>query len=186
MTENLTSLVSHYGLAAVFAGTFLEGEGVLVAAGVLAGDNVLPPLGVWAAAACGAWLGHLVWFLAGRWVGRRRWVSRWVWLDQRLAEADRIIQRHPGRSIFLLQYLYGVRMIGAAAFGLTHLSLGRFLWYQFFNCLSWAALIESIGYLMGEAGGRLFHGWGQWFWLVVSVALVVWLLRHLRPAKFVK
>ena len=186
MTESLTALVSHYGLIAVFAGTFFEGEGILVAAGILAGEGVLHPLSVWATAAFGGWLGHLAWFLVGRWVGRRRLQSRWPWFEERLTQADRIIQHHPGWSIFLLQYLYGVRMIGAAAFGLTHLSLGRFLWYQLFNCLSWAGLIGSIGYFMGEAGGRLFHGWAKWLWLVVSVALVIWLLQQLKPAKFVK
>lgn len=186
MTERLTALVSHYGLAAVFAGTFLEGEGVLVAAAILSGEGLLPPLSVWTTAACGAWFGHLTWFVVGRWLGRQQLQARWRWFDERLAQADRIIQHHPGRAIFILQYLYGTRMIGAAAFGLTHLSLGRFLWYQALNCLVWAALVGSIGYFMGEAGGRFFQGWGKWLWLAVSVVLVVWLLRRLRPAKFGK
>jgi membrane-associated protein len=182
MMDNFVAVVHHYGLVAVLVGTFFEGEGILVAAGVLAGEGVLQPLGVWAAAACGAWVGHLVWFLIGRHVGRHRWLSRWAWYTRRLAEADRIIQRHPGRSIFILQYLYGTRMIGAAAFGLTHLSLRRFLWYQAANCLIWAALIGAVGYFLGGAGGRIFHGWVRWLWLAVSVLLVIWLLRHLKPA----
>ncbi len=183
MTGNLAALVAHYGLAAVFIGTFFEGEGVLVAAGVLAGEGLLHPLSVWATAAAGAWLGHLGWFLVGRWLGRRQLQSRWPWFGDRLVEADRIIQRHPGWSIFILQYLYGTRMIGATAFGLTHLSLGRFLWYQAFNCLFWAAIVGSLGYFLGEAGARLFHDWGKWFWLVASVVLVIWLARYLKPAR---
>ena len=186
MTDHLTALVSHYGLAAVFAGTFFEGEGVLVAAGVLAGEGVLHPLSVWATAACGAWLGHLAWFVAGRWLGRQQLQARWRWFGERLVQADQIIQRHPGWAVFILQYLYGIRMIGAAAFGLTHLSLRRFLWYQAANCLVWAALIGAVGYFLGEAGGRFFHGWGKWLWLAVSVGLVVWLLRHLKPVRLAK
>jgi membrane protein DedA with SNARE-associated domain len=184
MTESVTTLVAHYGLVAVFVGTFFEGEGILVAAGVLAGEGMLHPLSVWATAAAGGWLGHLAWFLLGRWLGRQQLQSRWRWFGERLDQADRIIQRHPGWSILLLQYLYGVRMIGAAAFGLTHLSLRRFLWYQLFNCLLWAALIGSIGYFMGEAGGRLFHDWGKWLWLAASVGLVIWLTRYLKPERF--
>jgi len=186
MADDLIAAVNHYGLVAVFAGTFFEGEGVLVAAGVLAGEGVLHPLGVWAVAACGAWMGHLVWFLIGRYVGRHRWLSRWAWFTRRLSEADRIIQRHPGRSIFILQYLYGTRMIGAAAFGLTHLSLRRFMWYQAANCLVWAAVIGAVGYFLGEAGGRIFHGWGRWLWLAVSVLMIVWLLQRLKPAAWSK
>lgn len=183
VTERLTALVSHYGLAAVFAGTFFEGEGVLVAAAVLSGEGLLPPLSVWLTAASGAWLGHLAWFVVGRWLGQRQLQDRWRWLGERLDLADRIIRRHPGWAVFILQYLYGIRMIGAAAFGMTHLSFGRFLSYQAFNCLVWSALVGSVGYFMGEAGGRFFQGWGKWLWLAVSVVLLVWLLRRLKPAK---
>jgi len=182
MTDDVIAWVTHHGLVAVFAGTFFEGEGILIAAAVLAGEGVLHPLSVWVTAACGAWVGHLVWFLTGRWVGRHRWTARWTWFTQRLAEADRIIQRHPGWSIFILQYLYGTRMIGAAAFGLTHLSFRRFMWYQAANCLVWAAVIGAVGYFLGGAGGRFFHGWGRWLWVAVSVLLVLWSLQRLKPA----
>jgi membrane-associated protein len=179
MTAALTALVSQYGLVAVFAGAFLEGEGILIVAGILAGQGLLHPVSVWVAASLGAWLGHLFWFLVGRMVGRQHLLDRLTWIGDPLDRADRVIQRHPGAAVFLLQYLYGTRIIGAMAFGLTHLSLGRFLWYEALNCSIWAALVESLGYFLGETGSRIFHGWGKWLWLALSLALVVWLLHSL-------
>ena len=67
----LRKIVSEYGIIAVFAGTFLEGESVLVIAGAMAGQQLLHPMYVWAAAAAGAWLGHIVWFIVGRSIGKK-------------------------------------------------------------------------------------------------------------------
>lgn len=180
MTLNLTDLISNYGLIAVFAGTFIEGEGILITAGILAGGGLLNPVSVWLTASLGAWLGHLFWFLVGRRLGDQSVLSRYKWLGERIRRVDKIIQRHPGTSIFTLQYLYGLRIIGAIAFGLTQLSFGQFLFYEALNCPLWAALIESAGYLLGGTVTRIFEGWARWIWLALSVVVLIFVLQHLK------
>jgi membrane-associated protein len=186
MISNLTDLISAYGLVAVFVGAFIEGEGVLIAAGILAGEGLLHPVSVWWIASVGAWLGHLFWFLIGRRLGRRYLLPRFKGISERIQRADGIIQHHPGTAIFILQYLYGTRMIGAVAFGLTRLSFGRFLFFEALNCPVWAALVESAGYLLGEVVIRLFHNWVKWIWLALSVIVFVWIFQHLKPIAFGK
>jgi membrane protein DedA with SNARE-associated domain len=184
MTESLTNLLPHYGLLAVFIGTFLEGEGVLLGAGILAGSGMLHPVSVWATAAIGAWTGHLFWFWVGRGLGSRYLFPRFKQLQERVDQADRVIRSHPGTAILILQYLYGARIIGAIAFGLTHLSLGWFLFYEALNCTIWAAIVESLGYFIGEGVIRFFHGWGQWIWIILTIAAVIWIFPHLKPNNF--
>jgi membrane protein DedA with SNARE-associated domain len=76
-----------------------------------------------------------------------------------------------------LQYLYGLRLVGAVAVGLTEFSLLRFVLYQIVNCLIWAGLIGGVAYLLGGLVTEIFHGWFKWIWMVASAVLVVLLLR---------
>ncbi len=89
----------------------------------------------------------------------------------------RLIEARPVTAILLLQYLYGLRLVGAVALGLTEFSLLRFVLYQIVNCLVWAGLIGGVAYLLGGLVTEIFHGWFKWIWMVASAVLVVLLLR---------
>jgi len=114
----------------VFGGALLEGEGILILAAILSGVGALDPVRVWLVAAAGAWLGHLFWFAVGRAIRRRRLGPDSPSFKARVAQVKRLIEARPVTAIFLLQYLYGLRLVGAIALGLTDLSLLRFASYQ--------------------------------------------------------
>jgi membrane-associated protein len=171
--------LSRHGGAAVFAGTFLEGETVLLAASALAQRGLFSPLSVWACASAGAWCGHLMGFAAGRWLGGHRLISRSAPLSARATQVDRIVREHPRTAIFLLQYLYGLRLVGAVALGVTSLPWSRFALYEAVNCLVWAALFTTIGSVMGRAAATLLGGWLRWAWLGLSVLIVAQVLHRL-------
>ena len=180
---SLAELVSRYGLLAVFIGSVLEGEGVLLVAGILVSQGLLPFAAVWGVAASGAWIGHLSMFLVGRVIGRQRIVAGSAWFARRLDDADQIMHAYPRAAVVLLQYLYGMRIVGAIAFGMTRFPLGRFLRYQLPNCLVWAALIVSLGDVAGTVGERIFEGWAKWLWLAASALFLLWLLHRLASAR---
>lgn len=173
-----TQLLARYGGIAVFLGTFLEGESLLIAAGVLAQRGLLSPWVVWLSAALGAWFGHLLWFSLGRRLSRTALVSRWPALARRIAQADRVVRRHPKTAIFVLQYLYGMRLIGALSLGFTSLSLLLFALFEALNCLLWAAAFTALGYALGDAAVSFFAGPLRWVWLAVSVLVLVGTLRR--------
>ena len=176
-TGSLAALVSRYGLLAVFGGTLLEGEGILIVAATLSAQRVLDPVRVWLAASTGAWLGHMFWFITGRVICGRRLALRSAAFRARAAQIKRLIEDRPVTAILLLQYLYGLRLVGAVAFGLTEFSLLRFVLYQIINCLVWAGLIGGVAYLLGGLVTEIFHGWFKWIWMVASAVLVVLLFR---------
>jgi membrane protein DedA with SNARE-associated domain len=176
-TASIAALVSRYGLLAVFGGTLLEGEGILIVAATLSAQGVLDPVRVWLAASTGAWLGHVFWFGMGRAIRGRRLALGSAAFRARAAKVKRLIEARPVTAILLLQYLYGLRLVGAVALGLTELSLLRFVLYQIVNCLVWAGLIGGVAYLLGGLVTEFFHGWFKWIWMLASAVLVVLLLR---------
>ncbi|MBI5136785.1 MAG: DedA family protein [Nitrospirae bacterium] len=156
--ELARQLVADYGYLAVFVGTFLEGEAVLLCAGFAAHQGLLSAPLVVLTAALGAYTGHIAFFFAGRWKGRA-WLFGHRRLGRHARKADRIITRNGWTSVFVLQYLYGARIAGALAFGMSSFRLPRFLALQTVNCLVWAAVVTAAGYLVSQsldaARGRL-------------------------------
>jgi len=180
--------LARFGILSVFAGTFLEGETVLVAAGVLAhaGRLHLPP--VITAAFLGAWTGHLLWFYLGRSRGPAL-LLRWPRLQRGFDRVEPLIHRFGTAAIFITQYLYGARWTAAVAFGMSRLSFRWFALMQVANCLIWAVVITSLGYFFGEAAarvlGRAAHYEAIALGILVVGAIVTGVIHVLRGSKTV-
>lgn len=172
----LDSWAREYGLVIVFVGTFFEGEGVVLAASLLAVEGVFSLPAVCAVAAAGAWSGHLFWFALGRFLG-----SKVVARNRKLAERSQrivaLISRHPKVAIVLVQYLYGARVAGAVAFGLTNFPAWKFAAYELVNCAVWAAGMVLVASWIGEEA-RLYQGPARWIWIGATLAVVAWLLHR--------
>lgn len=179
--DEIARTLSDHGLAALLVGSFLEGEAVLLAAGVLSARGLLRPVNVWLVASLGAWAGHLVWFSLARLATRSGPASRRRWMSPggRLARVDDLVRSHPTASIVALQYLYGARLIGAFALGLTGLSWRRFAVTEVPNCLLWSALFTAMGYAAGDVSTRIFAGWLRWAWVAISLGVLLGVLHRL-------
>ncbi len=173
MLPPVTDLISRYGLAVVAIGALIEGETVLLAAGALVSRGVLKPGAVWIAAASGAWLGHVIWFAVGRLVGRRRLVTIVPQWQRAMETLDALIRKRPWTCIFSLQYLYGMRLPGAMALGLSGLRVSWFLAAEAVNCLIWAAVVGTLGYIIGESAAAIIRPAHRILWLVASLLLII-------------
>src|SRR4051812_36975861 len=143
MQAFLAQLFVKYSLVALGLGAFFEGETILLTAGVLVSRGKLNGIAVWIVASVGAWLGHMVWFGIGRWMGSHRIIARFPRWERGIRKADEVVLRRPILSIVLLQYMYGMRMIGALALGFSNLSVTWFAVVEALNCLVWAFLVRS-------------------------------------------
>jgi len=148
------ALLHHFGYLAIFAGTFLEGETILVLAGFFASRGQLALPLVVIAGAGGAYLGHVFWFWLGRSQGKAI-LHRFPHFEQQMTRTLALIERYGAGAIFLTQYLYGLRVVSAVVFGLSAISRRKFLLYQAISCAVWATLIGCLGFYFGRAVARV-------------------------------
>src|SRR5919201_3062118 len=152
MTPEL--LLHKFGYYAVFIGTFLEGETILVMAGFFAERGYLELVTVMLVAASGAYVGHVFWF----WLGRTRGVrllDRFPKMKKHFGKGIRIFERYGAPAIFITQWLYGLRITCAVIIGISKISTLKFLIYEAITCIVWAIIIASAGFVFGTAVERI-------------------------------
>jgi membrane protein DedA with SNARE-associated domain len=143
--------VGAVGYLAVFAGALLEGELILLAAGVAAHEGLLDLPLVIGIGAFGAALGDHTWFLLGRWKGRAL-RARFPALAARDERVRATLHRHSAVTILLVRFLYGFRTAGAVLMGTTEMRVVKFSALDLVGAAAWAALVAGGGYSLGSAG----------------------------------
>src|SRR5579859_1412679 len=167
-------LLQKFGYLAVFVGTFLEGETILVMAGFFAERGYLQILLVMACAFAGAYCGHVFWFWLGRTQGVRL-LDRFPKMKKHFGRGIRIFERYGAPAIFITQWLYGLRVTCAVIIGISRISVWKFLLLEAITCVVWGAIISAAGYYFGRAVehilGRAAHieKWGLLSLVVVGV-----------------
>lgn len=171
-------LLLKFGYLAVFIGTFLEGEGILVMAGFFAERGYLDMFTVTAVGAIGAYVGHIFWFWLGRTQGVKL-LERFPKMKKHFGKGIRMFERYGAPAIFITQWLYGLRVTCAVIIGISRISIVKFLIYEAITCVIWAIVIAGLGYYFGRAIetvlGRAAHI-EKWGLLALAViGLGVWL-----------
>lgn len=155
MDVELADLLSHFGYLAVFLGTLLEGETVMLMAGFAAHQGYLDLPLVIAAAFAGGLLGDQCLFALGR--CRGAWLlERFPRLRAPAAKATRLLDRHQRAIIFGIRFMYGVRTAGPVAIGMSDVPVVRFVALNALGALVWAMLFSTLGYLGGQGAERVF------------------------------
>jgi membrane protein DedA with SNARE-associated domain len=177
---SIAQLVAQYGYATVFVGSLLEGETVLLLAGIAVHEGLLSFPVVVGVAFVGGWLGDQVLFQLGR-----RWGLHLLRLtpslQQRIDRLEGLIERHQTPLIIGVRFMYGLRLIGPFVIGTSRVSAGRFAVLNLIGAAIWAPLIVGIGYLFGHTLRWLIDDLGRYEKLallgVIALALVSWGLR---------
>jgi membrane protein DedA with SNARE-associated domain len=154
---SLAELVSTYGYLAVFAGTLLEGETILLLAGFTAHRGHLDFALVLACAAAGATLGDQAWFLVGRRWGAQA-LARHPRVDAAVARARPLLERWGVWFVVANRFLTGLRIAGPIAVGMTGMHWVTFAAANVAGAVLWAATVGSLGYFLGEGVERVLAG----------------------------
>lgn len=153
---SLIELLAQYGYIALFVGCLLEGETLLLLAGMAARGGFLSfPLVVLVAFVGGA-MGDQIGFFIGRRYGDRV-MELLPRLEARAARVRRLIDRHAGIWIVGVRFMYGLRLVGPVVIGMSQVSVRRFLAFNLLGAAIWAVGVSGAGYLFGHALDWLLH-----------------------------
>lgn len=176
-------LIHRYGLFAVFLGTFLEGETILIIAGALAHNGMLPLPGVIGSAIAGSLLGDQLFF----WLGHRHGpgvLERHPEWHQKVERARRAIGRGQVPFAIGFRFIYGLRTVSPFALGLFRMHWRLFAICNAVGAVLWAVAIGVLGYFFGHAFSAFYEktqSLERWIVLVLLVAIgLVAVVSHAR------
>lgn len=176
---DLPALVQQYGLAAVFVGTFLEGETVLLLAAASTHLGLLDLRAVLAVAVVGAFLGDNAAFLVGRHFGSHV-TERFPRLGAAVPRVDQLLKRWRWIAVIALRFMYGLRIAGPVLIGAGTMPAWEFVAANALGAVLWAALIGGLGYVAGHAVermlGEVVHAEKLLLVIVAIIAVVVFVV----------
>jgi membrane protein DedA with SNARE-associated domain len=182
----LEHIIQTYGYLAVFVGAFLEGETILILAGVMAHGGYLHLSFVILAAFLGGLSADQFMFHLGRRRGASILAHRPKW-NIRVQQAIGLINKIRTPLMIVFRFLYGLRIVTPFALGMTNVSAIKFLFYNIIGSVVWSSAIASGGYLFGKALEIILGDVKRYeyriFLLVIMAGLVLWVVHYLRSRK---
>jgi membrane protein DedA with SNARE-associated domain len=179
----LASLITSYGYWALFLGTLLEGETIVIVAAIAAQIGYLDLHWVIIVAFFGSLLGDQIFFLIGRYRGRKFLDKRPAW-QMKAEKAHRILEKHQLPVMLGFRFLYGLRTIIPFAIGTSKISAWRFALFNIIGAAIWSTAFSYGGYWFGTSLEIFLHNFKHYekrlILLIVLVGLLGWLIGSFR------
>lgn len=177
---DLTYLLSTYGYLALFIGTFLEGETILIIAGFAAYNGHMSlPLAI-LAAFLGSFAGDQTAFYVGRY-NKKFLETRLKKWECRIEKVHRLLEKHQVLVLVSFRFFYGFRNITPFAVGTTNISPLRFFTLNGIGAGIWALSFGLGGYYLGDVLERFLQE-AKW-WVaggLMAVIVGAWCFKVIR------
>jgi membrane protein DedA with SNARE-associated domain len=169
---DLQYLIEHYGYLALFIGTFLEGETILVLGGIAAQQGWLELPWVITVAFVGSLAGDQLAFLIGRRWGRAI-LARFPSWQAKVTRIQARMNRYLDLWMLTFRFFYGLRNPTPFVLATCGVPLARFSLLNAIGALIWAAAGAGGGYLFGHALERALGEMKQYSLILVGGLLVL-------------
>ena len=167
----LELIVARYGLAAVFLGAGIEGEAVVLTAGVLAHRGLLPIWGVAIAASAGSCMVDQLWFWMSRHYAHAPWVVR-AMKRPAFKRALSILEHHLILFTLGFRFIYGMRTVTPIAISASKIRTRTFVLLNIVSAAIWGPTMAWLGYAFGGVIDPWLHG-AQTVVLVIGAAALI-------------
>ena len=182
-------LLSRYGYHVILIWTFLEGETVVILAGMFSEKLGLDPWIIALCAFCGSFTSDQVMFSLGKYKGESvlRYFPR---IARNVDRVAALFKKYDTALILGFRFVYGVRNVTPILLGISGVSHKKFF---FLNCIGaavWALAFSFGGLYIGQAFmqvmGAVGHGIFYIILAVVAVGGLIWCIRARRSVKQVQ
>jgi membrane protein DedA with SNARE-associated domain len=182
----MEDLIIKFGYPALFLGSILEGESVLIACGFLARAGHLNLKLVMLVAFTGTYIADVSIYFLGRGKGEGI-IAKFPVASAYYPKVKNLFDRYGIFTIFVTRYVYGLRLAAAATFGLVKMKRVKYLALNFLSCSIWAVLVGGLGYTFGASLealiGQIKHYEMMVVPLIILAGLGVWLVRRARSKR---
>lgn len=179
----LESIVINYGYPAIFIGTFIEGETILVLGGLVVHLGYLSFPGVVGAAFAGSLLGDQLAFHVGRLYGTSL-LDRRPGLRKRIDRVHKKTSRFRSGIVVGFRFLYGLRNIIPFMLGTSAMPSGKFILLNAVGAVLWSTSVTAGGYLFGKAMDSILGNVRRYELEVMAavavIGLAIWLFHFWR------
>jgi membrane protein DedA with SNARE-associated domain len=180
---SLPQFLADYGYLAVFAGSLLEGETILVLAGFAAHQGYLSLQWIVVLAFCGGTIGDQFYYFLGRRFGDAL-LLRLPRLVSPAARVSRLLLRYHEALIVGVRFMYGLRILGPIVIGMSKVAAWRFVFFNAIGAAIWALTFTTLGFMFGHFMQLLIVEVEQYeaiaLAFIVGIALLVGLVHRLR------
>ena len=183
------TMLSRYGYKVVLIWTFLEGETIVILAGMFAEKLHLDPWLIAFYAFCGSFLSDQVMFSLGKYKGESvlRYFPR---VARNVDKAGRLFKKYDTILILGFRFVYGVRNVTPILLGISGVSHLKFFILNFIGATVWALSFSFGGFYAGRAFMKIMGLVGHGIFYVLLAALVagglIWFIRARRSVKNVR
>ncbi len=187
--ELFKHLIEQYGYVALFVGTFLEGETILLLAGFAAHSSQfgLDLQYVILSAFAGSLAGDQTAFFIGRHYGRRLIERSEKWRS-RAEKVHGMLRKYHEVLILSFRFFYGLRNLTPFVLGTADISVRKFFTLNAIGAAVWAVVFALVGYLFGTVLENVLtrlidnvhHAELAILGLAALAFVVVWVVKRLR------
>ena len=179
-------LLREYGYFVILGWTFLEGETIVIIAGVFSRSLGLEPWLIALCAFCGSFCSDQVMFSLGKYKGASV-LDRFPRIAKNMDKASGLFKKYDTALILGFRFVYGVRNITPIMLGISGVSHKKFFALNIIGAGVWAVTFTFGGVFLG---GAFMHyvekvGFGLLFAILGIIVLVglIFLLRSRRAVK---
>lgn len=152
--ECFLELVEEWGYLAVFLGSLIEGESVILLASALAWLGYFSILKVMVVAFCGTVVADQGLFHLGHYFGPTV-IQRFPRFQHPAERAFALLKRWGTTYILIFRFIYGVRIISPVVIGASGYDPKRFVPLNILAAVIWTVISCMGGYLLGYCFGEL-------------------------------
>jgi len=177
------ALLHDYGYWTLLIWTFLEGETVVIIAGILAQQGYMDPKLIAICAFTGSCTSDQLMFLLGKYKGRTV-LERFPRLARNADRAERLIHKYETLLILGFRFVYGVRNITPIMLGINRVSHLKFLMLNIIGAGVWALSFTYGGFFFGALFEKYMREASHMAFYILAAAAViaglVWYIRRRR------